>query len=73
MVLVEQDKIEHFAFGFVLSFMGIIYLPLLLLGYVFAFGKEIYDRYHGTGWSNGDITATVAGALTAWTIILVVT
>lgn len=73
MVTIEQDKINHWAFGFVLSFTGIFFSPLVFLGYAFAFGKEIYDRYYGNGWSNGDIVATVAGALTAWSIILLVT
>jgi len=67
---ITQDKIEHWAFGFVLSFLGIFFFPLIFLGYAFAFGKEIYDRHYGRGWSNGDITATVAGALTAWTFII---
>ena len=73
MVIIEQDKVEHFAFGFVLSFMGIFYFPLVWLGYGFAFGKELYDKHYGTGWNDSDIIATIAGALTAWGIVLVVT
>lgn len=73
MVTIAQDKVEHFAFGFVLSFMGIFYFPLVWLGYGFAFGKELYDKYYGTGWNQTDIIATIVGALTAWGIVLVVT
>ncbi len=69
---IDQDKIEHWAFGFVLSFLGIFFFPLLLLGYIFAFGKETYDKYYGTGWDDGDLLATVIGSGTAILLIIVV-
>jgi len=71
-IMIQQDKIEHWAFGFVLSFLGIFFFPLLLLGYIFAFGKETYDKYYGTGWNDEDLLASVIGAGTAILLIIVV-
>jgi len=70
--VIEQDKIEHWAFGFVLSFLGMFFSPLFLLGYIFAFGKETYDKYYGTGWDDGDLLATVIGAGTAVVLAIVI-
>jgi len=72
MVTIEQDKVEHFAFGFVLSFMGIIYLPLLFLGYAFGYGKELYDHKYGTGFDIDDLFATTLGAGLALVLVVVV-
>ena len=61
-----NDKIQHFIAGFLLSITGIIYTPLLLLGFIFAFGKELYDGYTGRGVVEiNDIVATLLGATLA--------
>ena len=61
-----NDKILHFIAGFLLSITGIIFIPFLLLGYIFAFGKELYDHYTKTGVVEiNDIIATLLGATLA--------
>ena len=61
-----NDKILHFIAGFLLSLTGIIFIPLLLLGFIFAFGKEWYDGYTKTGVVEiNDIIATLLGAILA--------
>ena len=65
------DKILHFVAGFLLSITGIIFTPFLLLGFIFAFGKEWYDGYTGRGVVEvNDIIATLLGALLAVCLIL---
>ena len=65
-----NDKILHFIAGFLLSLTGIIYTPLLLLGFIFAFGKEFYDYYTKTGVEINDIIATLLGAILALAIVV---
>ena len=61
-----NDKILHFIAGFLLSITGIIFTPFLLLGFIFAFGKEWYDHYTKTGVIEiNDIIATILGATLA--------
>ena len=61
-----NDKVLHFIAGLLLSLTGIIYTPLLLLGFIFAFGKEWYDGYTGRGVVEvNDIVATLLGAILA--------
>jgi len=61
-----NDKVLHFIVGFLLSITGIIFSPLLLLGFIFAFGKEWYDDYTKTGVVEmNDIIATLLGATLA--------
>ena len=65
-----NDKILHFIAGLLLSLTGIIYTPLLLLGFIFAFGKEWYDGYTKTGVVEiNDIIATLLGAILAVSIV----
>lgn len=60
--MVQQDKIEHWAFGFVLS-IGVIWSPWLFIpGVVFAVGKEIWDMKHGK-YDLLDIMATMVGVI----------
>ena len=66
-----NDKILHFIAGLLLSITGIIYTPLLLLGFIFAFGKEWYDGYTKTGVVEiNDIIATLLGAILALAIVV---
>jgi hypothetical protein len=65
-----NDKILHFVAGFLLSITGIVFTPFLLLGFIFAFGKEWYDGYTGKGVVEiNDIIATLLGAILAVIII----
>ena len=65
-----NDKIKHFIVGFVLSIFGIFWLPLILLGIIFAFGKENYDHKYGGTVDFYDLFATVIGSALAIIIIL---
>ena len=52
---------------------GIVFTPFLLLGFIFAFGKEWYDGYTKTGVVEiNDIVATLLGAILAVIIILII-
>jgi len=66
-----NDKILHFVAGFLLSITGIVFTPFLLLGFIFAFGKELYDGYTGRGVVEiNDIIATLLGAILALAIVV---
>jgi hypothetical protein len=68
-----NDKIQHFIAGFGLSMLGVIFFPLILLGFVFGIGKEFYDEISGKGvpdWQ--DMVATFCGAVFASMIIIVI-
>lgn len=45
--MIQQDKVEHWAFGFVLTFFALIHPMLIFTGYAFTILKEIDD------WKNG--------------------
>ena len=56
------DKFLHFmtgAAGYAITGSWIV------LG-ILAFGKEVYDKYFGSGWSNKDAFATVLGGVFAF-------
>jgi len=57
----NQDKVEHWAFGFILTFFALINPWLILLGYSFGVGKEIYDYRKGR-FDLTDMLATFTGA-----------
>lgn len=59
--VIEQDKVEHWAFGFVLTFFAIINPWLIFLGYAFGIGKEIMDYRKGRP-DLKDMLATFVGA-----------
>jgi hypothetical protein len=65
-----NDKLQHFIVGFCLSLTGVIFFPLILTGFAFGVGKEIYDYLSGRGvaeWK--DMFATFYGAALASLII----
>ncbi len=62
--MIGQDKIEHWAFGFVLTFFYLVHPTLIYTGIVFGIAKEIYDDIYGNGWSTRDLIATSLGAYT---------
>ena len=68
-----NDKIQHFVAGFGLSMLGVIFFPLILLGFMFGVGKELYDKITGKGvvdWK--DMIATFGGAAFASIIVIVI-
>jgi len=67
----NQDKIEHWAFGFVLSIGVFWYEPLIFGGVLFTALKEIYDIKYGTIDVN-DAIAGVIGVFSVLGIYLVV-
>ena len=68
-----NDKIQHFITGFVLSMLGVVFFPLILLGFVFGIGKEFYDEISGKGVSDWqDMVATFCGAVFASMIVIVI-
>ncbi len=60
-ILISQDKIEHWAFGFVLTLFAVINPWLIFLGYAFGLGKEIWDHRKGR-FDLMDMLATYIGA-----------
>ena len=65
-----NDKVQHCIVGFILSGMGIFFLPFILLGFIFGIGKELYDwRGNGTVDIN-DMWATFMGASLAGIMVL---
>ena len=68
-----NDKIQHFIAGFLLSMLGIVWTPLILLGFMFGIGKEVYDYISKKGvaeWE--DMAYTFYGAILALIIVLMV-
>ncbi len=72
MVIIAQDKIEHWAFGFVLTLFYIVHPSLVYSGLIFGVGKEIYDHKYGKGADPWDLLATLAGVVTAWQALIFV-
>lgn len=67
-----NDKIQHFLVGFGLSLAGIIFFPLILSGFVFGIGKELYDYVSHKGVADWlDMVATFCGAVFASMIVIV--
>jgi len=69
---ITQDKIEHWAFGFVLTLFWIIHPALIFTGIAFGVGKELYDYKYGTGWNGKDLVATLLGVWTAMLFLVAV-
>ena len=69
-----NDKLQHFIVGFILSIIGIVWFPLIVLGFVFGVGKELYDeliRNNTVGGDWWDVVATFSGAVLATFIVMV--
>ena len=60
--LVKQDKANHFIYGFIIYILIYLfydnYLPLIMV-FLIAVGKEIYDEYKYGGFDWKDIVATM--------------
>ena len=68
-----KDKIKHFIAGLLLSSFGLIWLPLILLGLIFAIGKEVYDLISGKGIVDFyDFLATASGSIVIIIIIFAI-
>ena len=66
-----NDKIQHFIAGFLLSILGIVWTPLILLGFMFGIGKEVYDYISKKGVAEwADMAYTFYGAILALIIVL---
>jgi hypothetical protein len=66
-----NDKIQHFIAGFLLSMLGIVWTPLILLGFMFGIGKEVYDYISKRGVAEwADMAYTFYGAILALIIVL---
>jgi len=62
-----QDKLLHFAVCILLMLLAgtVLSLPAaIIVTAAVGVGKEIYDAYYGTGWSNGDLVADAIGVIT---------
>ncbi len=60
--MIEQDKIEHWAFGFVLTLFALIHPMLIFTGYTFGVVKEIDDYRTKGKFDLIDMLATFMGA-----------
>lgn len=70
--MIQQDKIEHWAFGFVFTLFAIIDPAFVWFGIAFAFGKETYDHFYGKGWCWLDLMATLIGVQVALLFLWVI-
>ncbi len=66
--LITQDKVEHWAFGFIFTFFALIHPIFIFTGYGFTVAKELDD------WSNGrfdahDMLAGFVGAGMAFILL----
>ena len=65
-----NDKLAHFIVGFMLSILGILHFPLILSGFFFAIGKELFDALGNGKPETKDAIATACGAGIASVIVL---
>jgi hypothetical protein len=69
---IPKDKVQHFIAGFTLSLLGLVFLPLVTLGFIFGVGKEMYD-YSGRGTPEAnDMIVTFIGALAATILVILI-
>lgn len=59
--MIQQDKVEHWAFGFVLTFFALINPMLIFTGYAFTIVKELDDWRNGK-FDGADMLAGFVGA-----------
>ncbi len=69
--MIAKDKQQHFIAGLLLSLLGLVYLPLISLGFIYGIGKEISDYFKGK-FDVIDILYTFAGAGVALAILIIV-
>jgi len=61
--IITSNKINHWAFGFVLTLFGVIAWPLAFLGFAFAYIKELHDWKEKGKFDFEDWLATITGAV----------
>ena len=61
------DKCMHFMSGAA----GYGITDSWIIVFIMAFGKELYDKYWGSGWNNKDAFATILGGVFAYVGIYV--
>lgn len=67
----EKDKANHVIYGVVIyALHSLIITPVFaaIAVFIFAFGKELYDRPRTGKFSYGDIMATMLGAIIGFII-----
>ena len=69
--MIAKDKQQHFVAGLLLSLLGLVYLPLISLGFIYGIGKEISDYFKGK-FDVMDILYTFTGAGVALAILIIV-
>ena len=69
--MIAKDKQQHFIAGLLLSLLGLAYLPLISLGFIYGIGKEISDYFKGK-FDVIDILYTFAGTGVALVILIIV-
>ena len=69
--MITKDKQQHFIAGLLLSLLGLAYLPLISLGFIYGIGKEISDYFKGK-FDVMDILYTFTGAGVALAILIIV-
>jgi len=69
--MIAKDKQQHFVAGLLLSLLGLVYLPLISLGFIYGIGKEISDYFIGK-FDVVDILYTFTGAGVALAILIIV-
>lgn len=63
-ILVEEDKIKHMAWSFWLLMAGMFFMPptiALLVVFLIGLGKEVWDKYYGSGFCYYDMLGNFIG------------
>ncbi len=72
-MIIPRDKVHHFIAGFTLSLLGLVFFPLVILGFIFGAGKEIYDLKSGRGTPEfNDMIVTFIGARAATILVILI-
>ncbi len=69
--MIAKDKQQHFVVGLLLSLLGLVYPPLISLGFIYGVGKEISDYFKGK-FDVMDILYTFTGAGVAIAVLIIV-
>jgi len=69
--MIAKDKQQHFVAGLLLSLLGLVYRPLISLGFIYGVGKEISDYFKGR-FDVMDMFYTFTGAGVALAILIIV-
>ena len=70
--MIAKDKQQHFIAGLLLSLLGLVYLPLISLGFIYGIGKEISDYFKKGKFDVTDMFYTFAGAGISLALLIIV-